>query len=35
MVWMAAQLLANNGFSKVYNVLSGMNQWTGKITKEI
>lgn len=32
---LAAQLLANNGFSKVYNVLSGMNQWTGKITKEI
>ncbi|KAB2494225.1 sulfurtransferase TusA family protein [Priestia endophytica] len=32
---LAAQLLANNGFTKVYNVLPGMNEWDGKITKEI
>lgn len=31
---LAAQLLANNGFKKVYNVLPGMNAWNGKITKE-
>ncbi len=32
---LAAQLLANNGFTKVYNVLPGMNEWHGKITKEV
>lgn len=32
---LAAQLLANNGFKKVYNVLPGMNEWKGKITKKI
>lgn len=32
---LAAQLLAKNGFTKVYNVLSGMNEWNGKIKKEI
>ncbi|MBU5466263.1 sulfurtransferase TusA family protein [Virgibacillus sp. MSJ-26] len=32
---LAAQLLANNGYKKVYNVLPGMNEWNGKITKEI
>ncbi|MFD2627674.1 sulfurtransferase TusA family protein [Oceanobacillus kapialis] len=32
---LAAQLLANNGFKKVYNVLPGMNEWNGKITKEV
>ncbi|GGN64747.1 MULTISPECIES: sulfurtransferase TusA family protein [Oceanobacillus] len=31
---LAAQLLADNGFTKVYNVLPGMNGWNGKITKE-
>ncbi|MFC5587840.1 sulfurtransferase TusA family protein [Sporosarcina soli] len=32
---LAAQLLANNGFTKVYNVLPGMNEWNGNLTKEI
>ena len=32
---LAAQLLANNDFTKVYNVLPGMNEWNGKITKEM
>ncbi|WP_068672205.1 sulfurtransferase TusA family protein [Oceanobacillus sp. Castelsardo] len=32
---LAAQLLANNGFTKVYNVLPGMNEWNGKISKEV
>ena len=32
---LAAQLLARNGYTKVYNVLPGMNEWNGKITKEI
>ncbi|WP_156289472.1 sulfurtransferase TusA family protein [Oceanobacillus salinisoli] len=32
---LAAQLLANNGFTKVYNVLPGMNEWNGNITKEV
>lgn len=32
---MAAQLLAKNGFEKVYNVLPGMNEWNGQIKKEI
>lgn len=31
---LAAQLLANNDFTKVYNVLPGMNEWNGKITKD-
>lgn len=31
---LAAQLLADNGFTNVYNVLSGMNEWNGKITKD-
>lgn len=32
---MAAQLLTKNDFRKVYNVLPGMTEWNGKITKEI
>lgn len=32
---LAAQLLAKNDFTKVYNVLPGMNEWNGNITKEI
>lgn len=32
---MAAQLLVTNGFEKVYNVLPGMNEWNGNLTKEI
>ncbi|WP_249871672.1 sulfurtransferase TusA family protein [Oceanobacillus saliphilus] len=32
---LAAQLLANNGFTKVYNVLPGMNAWNGNIKKDI
>lgn len=32
---LAAQLLAEKGFSKVYNVLPGMHDWKGNITKEI
>ena len=32
---MAAQLLVKNDFTKVYNVLPGMTEWNGKITKEI
>lgn len=32
---LAAQLLATNGFTKVYNVLPGMNEWNGNLTKEI
>src|SRR5699024_1391285 len=32
---LAAQLLAKNGFTKVYNVLPGMNEWKGNTTKEI
>lgn len=32
---LAAQLLAKNGFTKVYNVLPGMNEWNGKITEEV
>ena len=28
---MAAQLLAKNGFTKVYNVLPGMTEWNGKL----
>ena len=32
---LASQLLAENGFTKVYNVLQGINEWNGKIIKEI
>ncbi|MEN2768001.1 sulfurtransferase TusA family protein [Ornithinibacillus xuwenensis] len=32
---LAAQLLVKNGFSKVFNVLPGMTEWNGKITKDI
>jgi len=32
---LAAQLLAKKGFKKVYNVLPGMNEWNGKITKTL
>lgn len=32
---LAANLLMNNGYTKVYNVLPGMNEWNGKIKKEI
>jgi rhodanese-related sulfurtransferase len=32
---MAAQILAKNGFTKVYNVLPGMTEWNGKLTKEV
>ncbi len=32
---LAAQLLAENGFTKVYNVLPGMNEWNGNIKKEV
>ncbi len=32
---LAAQLLAKNGFSNVYNVLPGMSEWSGKLIKQI
>ncbi|MNM55754.1 Sulfurtransferase TusA [compost metagenome] len=32
---LAAQKLANNGFTKVYNVLPGMTNWNGDLTKSI
>jgi len=32
---MAAQLLAKNGFTKVYNILPGMTEWKGNVVKEI
>ncbi|MFF3102002.1 sulfurtransferase TusA family protein [Viridibacillus arvi] len=32
---MAAHKLANAGFNKVYNVLSGMTAWKGELTKNI
>ena len=32
---LAAQKLANNGFTKVWNVVPGMTSWTGELTKEI
>lgn len=32
---LAAHLLAKNGYSKVYNVLPGMNEWNGKLTTEV
>jgi rhodanese-related sulfurtransferase len=31
----AAHLLVKSGYTKVYNVLPGMNEWNGKIAKEI
>lgn len=31
----AAQKLANNGFTKIYNVLPGMTSWNGELTKTI
>ncbi|KAB2494228.1 sulfurtransferase TusA family protein [Priestia endophytica] len=31
----AAHLLVKSGYTKVYNVLPGMNEWNGKITKKI
>lgn len=32
---MAAQMLADKGFTKVYNVLPGMSEWNGEITQEV
>ena len=32
---MAAKVLANKGFKKVYNVLPGMIEWNGELEKEI
>ncbi|MOA21562.1 molybdopterin biosynthesis protein MoeB [compost metagenome] len=32
---LVAQKLANNGFTKVYNVLPGMTNWNGDLTKSI
>lgn len=32
---LAANLLAKNGYTKVYNVLPGMNEWNGKIKEEL
>lgn len=32
---LAAHLLAKNGYTKVYNVLQGMNEWNGKMIKEV
>ena len=32
---LAAHLLEKNGYTKVYNVLPGMNKWNGKLIKEI
>ena len=32
---LAAQTLAKNGFTNVYNVLPGMTSWTGEITKNV
>lgn len=32
---MAAKVLANNGFKKVYNVLPGMSEWNGNLEKEV
>ncbi|HHY73424.1 MAG TPA: rhodanese-like domain-containing protein [Bacillus bacterium] len=29
---LAARELAKNGFTKVFNVIPGMSQWTGKTT---
>jgi len=31
---MAAHMLAENGFKKVYNVLPGMNNWNGELSKD-
>lgn len=32
---MAAKVLANKGFKKVYNVLPGMSEWNGELEKEV
>ena len=32
---MAAQMLSEKGFSKVYNVLPGMSGWNGELVKEV
>ncbi|MOA23745.1 putative adenylyltransferase/sulfurtransferase MoeZ [compost metagenome] len=32
---LAAQKLSNSGFTKVYNVLPGMSNWNGQLTKNI
>ena len=32
---LAAQLLAKKGFTKVFNVLPGMNEWNGNLIKEV
>lgn len=32
---MAAKVLADKGFKKVYNVLPGMSEWNGKLEKEV
>ena len=32
---MAAKVLADKGFKKVYNVLPGMSEWNGELEKEI
>ena len=32
---MAAQMLSEKGFSKVYNVLPGMGGWNGEVVKEV
>ena len=32
---MAAQMLSEKGFSKVYNVLPGMSDWNGELIKEV
>ncbi|SOC37316.1 sulfurtransferase TusA family protein [Ureibacillus acetophenoni] len=32
---LAAQIIADKGFTKVYNVLPGMNSWCGDLTKKI
>ena len=32
---MAAKVLADKGFKKVYNVLPGMSEWNGELEKEV
>ncbi len=32
---MAAKVLADKGFKKVYNVLPGMREWNGELEKEV
>ena len=32
---MVAEVLANKGFKKVYNVLPGMSEWNGELEKEV